>query len=316
MKKVTEILREFKEEYPSCTVKVQELTGKLVEMGLLLQTDSGKRVSIYGYNMGLTEEIREKDGEEYIQVLYDETTEKITRNILYELTYPQNVTPRTVPAPIYDEEALEERTKIKKNNEITETKYRNTRKRYRELEKEYPNAILLLEASDKYWTFYDSAEKLGKIFKSQISDNAAGEINLTFRKDLLDVVISHLNKRQIDCYVDGPSRAKLYKAVVPPSVPKEIVVDSNAIHIGSKFEMIDSEGECKIFILNGANQTSLQIINRCGNTAELFEVPEMVDGNCQTLTEESALGKIVVGKHVNDTFECKDISYKVTRIII
>ena len=62
----------------------------------------------------------------------------------------------------------------------------DTRKRYKELKRKYPQAIILLESGDDlYLTYFDSAEYLKPSYSKQYYSNSKGEAGFCIQRDWL-----------------------------------------------------------------------------------------------------------------------------------
>lgn len=70
----------------------------------------------------------------------------------------------------------------------------DTRKRYKELKRKHPQAIILLESGDDiYLTYFDSAEYLRTEFEKQYYTNAKGEAGFCIQRDWLDDRVKKLD---------------------------------------------------------------------------------------------------------------------------
>lgn len=84
--------------------------------------------------------------------------------------------------------------------------YNYSRKHYNRLQNSNPRRVIILEGEYKYWTYYDSANRIAKALKIETHENATGEIGLTFAKDIIRNVESQLKKRNIFYLIDNAGR--------------------------------------------------------------------------------------------------------------
>ena len=171
MKKITDIVRELKEQHPDFSMTAKDTNQKLVEAGLLYRTENGSRATVSGKERGICEEERrDKDNRVFTQILYNESAEALVRNILY----PQNIN------------------------------YRYSRTYFDSLKHAHPGSLIILEAKDKYWVYDNCAEQLCKILDLEPYENASRQLGVTFYKNDISTVTSALKAHNVSYYVDSP----------------------------------------------------------------------------------------------------------------
>lgn len=98
----------------------------------------------------------------------------------------------------------------------------DTRKRYRELKRKYPGAIILLESGDEiYQTYDDSADYFKNEFKDQYYTNARGQAGLSVPRNRLEGRL-----KKLDSYAWTIKEAKKQSAEQDTAEKKPLVVST------------------------------------------------------------------------------------------
>lgn len=185
--------------------------------------------------------------------------------------------------------------------------YKYSRRYYRAVCEECPSQIILLESPDKYWTYYESAEKLAQILDTEIHKNANGEAGLAFAKTELNKITYFLKTKNIGWYVEGPSFTDEYIAeIVDPQTV--------SIILGSKFVIVENGVEEKCILTNSDQSIPVWITRTDGTIEQILVTQTEIDGY-KVITDGSSLGQLLIHRTIGESIMYNDSTYQIKEII-
>ena len=306
LKMITEILKELKENLPGDVQEnyknifiAKNVTAILESHGLLFKSESGGRLPTQkGCDLGISTELRSKldTGEEYFQVLYNETAADCVRNILIE-EYP-NIDPVALDG--YTATTLVAVPGA-------------GRKTVRSIIKDCNVEIALVKHQEKYWTYDESALKLSSILGMNPHKNNNGRCGVTINcEDFITFVIPLLKKNSIDFAINDSSLSIYKKSITAPTtMPEPIVI------VGSVVMLQDTLGEITNVYLAKSELFVLSSITHTvgpNDTTEIIKVPITEKEGYQILHPGTPLFDNVFGKKKGEIFTYDGITYTVVSI--
>lgn len=303
LKKITEILKELKESLP---VDIQEnyknifiaknVTAILESHGLLYKSENGGRLPTQnGNDLGISTELRIKQdtGEEYLQVLYNETAADYVRSMLFE-EYP-NINFTALSG--YTAATLAAVSGA-------------GRKTVCSIINDYNVEIALVKHQEKYWTYDESALKLCSILGISPHENGTGKYGVTIKcEDFISFVIPVLKNNSIDFAFNDSSLIIYKRTLTAPTTPSEPIVI-----VGSAVMLQDMLGEIVNVYLAKSEVFVLASITHPDGTIEIIKVPVTEKEGYKILHPDTPLFDDVFGKKKGEIFTYDGITYTVISI--